>query len=244
MIEATCTVCRRREARLLHVVDGWRIVRCTSCSHRYLSPRPSPEEVRRRSADPVRAPEHVPDRVGQVVRRIERHEPAGRMLDVGSRLGPRVLHGRLDSIEHTDESFDVVTMFDVIAHLEDPRRDLLEVWRVLRRGGLLVVATPDAGSIATRALGSRWPELKRAPDHLQFFTVRSLSELLAVSGLTAFQWHTIGRGAPLRTMIADLAHAEMCVYARKTGVPQPLATRWRQREVRNARVRRSAVTPA
>src|SRR5204862_4943383 len=78
MIEATCTVCRRREARLLHLVDGWRIVRCTSCSHRYLSPRPSPEEVRRRSADPIRDPEHVPDRVGQVVRRIDAVEPAGR----------------------------------------------------------------------------------------------------------------------------------------------------------------------
>src|SRR5207248_2122476 len=45
MIEATCTVCRRREVRLLHVVDGWRIVRCTSCGHRYVSPRPSMEEV-------------------------------------------------------------------------------------------------------------------------------------------------------------------------------------------------------
>ena len=50
-----------------------------------------------------------------------------------------------------DESFDVVTMFDVVEHL--PRgseaRALSEARRVLRRGGELAVSTPNRHWLAT-----------------------------------------------------------------------------------------------
>lgn len=45
-----------------------------------------------------------------------------------------------------DQSFDVVLSFQVIEHVPDVHRYLAEIRRVLRPGGLLVVATPDRSS--------------------------------------------------------------------------------------------------
>lgn len=45
-----------------------------------------------------------------------------------------------------DESFDVVLSFQVIEHVRDVTAYLTEIRRVLRPGGLLVVATPDRSS--------------------------------------------------------------------------------------------------
>jgi SAM-dependent methyltransferase len=46
----------------------------------------------------------------------------------------------------SDESFDVVLSFQVIEHVRDVREYLSEIRRVLRPGGLFVVATPDRSS--------------------------------------------------------------------------------------------------
>ena len=149
-----------------------------------------------------------------------------------------------------DGSFDCVTMFDVIEHLGDPRAELAEVWRVLRPGGLLVLVTPDAGSLVSRALGPHWLEMKRAPEHLHFFSVEGLSKMLSLAGFTAFEWHSIGKITTLRSVLADLKfyspelfgsverflekrgwdervvdvdpRTKMCLYARKTGDAHPL----------------------
>jgi SAM-dependent methyltransferase len=42
-----------------------------------------------------------------------------------------------------DASFDAVTMFDVIEHVEDDARAIAEAKRVLRPGGFLLVTTPN-----------------------------------------------------------------------------------------------------
>jgi SAM-dependent methyltransferase len=161
----------------------------------------------------------------------------------------RVLHGTVEVLDFPDAAFDCVTMFDVIEHLPDPRSDLLDVWRVLRPGGLLVVVTPDAGALVSRLLGARWLEMKRAPEHLHFFSVDTLARLLRLGGFSPFEWHSIGKITTLRCVLADLKfyspalfgsferwlerrgwddavvdvdpRTKMCLYARKTGAPLP-----------------------
>jgi 2-polyprenyl-3-methyl-5-hydroxy-6-metoxy-1,4-benzoquinol methylase len=103
------------------------------------------------------------------------------------RHGLRVITGALEEAELAASSFDVVTMWDVIEHLEDPRRALLEVSRVLKRGGLLALATPNLDGLfprlSLRASGitGTWPH-PEPPHHLFQFSKRTIRALLEQTG--------------------------------------------------------------
>jgi SAM-dependent methyltransferase len=77
---------------------------------------------------------------------------------------------------------DVAVMLDVIEHLEDPRAVLALVAEALKPGGVVLITTGDFGSAGARLLGRRW-RLMTPPQHLWFFTVRSIAELGTSLGL-------------------------------------------------------------
>ena len=80
-----------------------------------------------------------------------------------------------------DRSFDLVTMWDVLEHLEDPRGVVQSVAGWLKPGGVLALNTVDSGSLGARLAGQHWRHLA-PPHHLQYFTRASLTELLRGAG--------------------------------------------------------------
>ena len=81
----------------------------------------------------------------------------------------------------TEKRFDVVTLIQVIAHLEDPAAILGRAKSLLKPGGHLLVETWDSGSITARALKKRWHEYN-PPSVLHAFTRRSLLRLAEARG--------------------------------------------------------------
>lgn len=73
--------------------------------------------------------------------------------------------------------FDAVVMLDVIEHLPDPAKTLELAFQSTRGGGCVVITTGDWGAPLSRVLGSHW-RLMTPPQHLHFFTRRSLSVML------------------------------------------------------------------
>jgi len=55
----------------------------------------------------------------------------------------RLTRGLVETLPFADETFDVVSAFDVLEHLVEPEPALREICRVLRPGGALIGATPD-----------------------------------------------------------------------------------------------------
>jgi 2-polyprenyl-3-methyl-5-hydroxy-6-metoxy-1,4-benzoquinol methylase len=90
------------------------------------------------------------------------------------RLGERVRVGTLESVRFAERSFDVVYAEQVIEHVRDPARFLLECWRVLAPGGLLLLATPNFAGLSARVLGLGWKEFV-PHEHLRMFTPRALA---------------------------------------------------------------------
>jgi 2-polyprenyl-3-methyl-5-hydroxy-6-metoxy-1,4-benzoquinol methylase len=90
--------------------------------------------------------------------------------------------GTLSELGFGAQSFDVVTMWDVIEHVLDPTAELHEVHRILRHEGVLSIITPDAGSLVARVLGRRWEEFRRVREHVYFFSKRTLAEMLRKTG--------------------------------------------------------------
>jgi SAM-dependent methyltransferase len=78
------------------------------------------------------------------------------------------------------DRYDVLTMWDVIEHLEDPRAELEAACRLLEPGGMLHLSTIDAHSRVARMLGRHWPWLMDM--HLYYFDRRTITRLLGQAG--------------------------------------------------------------
>jgi SAM-dependent methyltransferase len=87
--------------------------------------------------------------------------------------------------------FEAVASFDVIEHVDDPRRALRSLHAVLAPGGLLFLTTPDAGSLIARLLGARWHYLDPI-QHIVLFNRRNLAQLLEENGFEVIAMRTIG----------------------------------------------------
>lgn len=77
---------------------------------------------------------------------------------------------------------DVIVMLDVIEHLPDPQHTLALCSRFLQPDGILVITTGDFSSPYARLAGRHW-RLMTPPQHLWYFTPRSLIRLAQSVGL-------------------------------------------------------------
>ncbi len=86
----------------------------------------------------------------------------------------------------TDEKFDLLTMFHVLEHLENPVRDLSCLAGSLKPGGKLVIEVPNI-LYPDMAFFHKWH-----PGHLFSFTDQTLSMLLEKSGFKVISCNPIG----------------------------------------------------
>jgi SAM-dependent methyltransferase len=88
--------------------------------------------------------------------------------------------GALGENTFPEQSFDVCILADVIEHVRDPASFLENVRRILKRRGVLFIATPSTESWSARLLGRHWMEYK--PEHLFYFNRETIARLLGDAG--------------------------------------------------------------
>ena len=87
----------------------------------------------------------------------------------------------LSADEVAPGSVDAVAGWDVIEHLDSPDRTIDWSAQVLRPGGYLFLTTGDIDSWVARRQGQRW-RLIHPPTHLQYFSSKTITHLLARKG--------------------------------------------------------------
>ncbi|MCX6344496.1 MAG: class I SAM-dependent methyltransferase [Armatimonadetes bacterium] len=96
-------------------------------------------------------------------------------------LGLDVRMGVLEDADYPDASFDCVTMWDVIEHVSDPTKHMIEVSRILADDALIVIGTPNLGHVRFKMKRGKWRHLKPA-EHIFYFQKSSISALLKKTG--------------------------------------------------------------
>jgi SAM-dependent methyltransferase len=59
-------------------------------------------------------------------------------------------------LPYEDGSFNVVIIKHIVEHLPDPGRAIDEIGRITEKGGILILATPNLGSLLKPWKGERW----------------------------------------------------------------------------------------
>lgn len=80
------------------------------------------------------------------------------------------------------EAFDVITMWHVLEHVEDPAALLRDVRTRSREGARVVLEVPNFGSSEAARSGHRWHHLELS-EHVHHFTPDGLRRLIESSGL-------------------------------------------------------------
>ena len=104
----------------------------------------------------------------------------GAIAAASPEIRPRIFEGTLESMPDNG-LFDVVSAFDLIEHVPDPRRFLRRCAGLLKPGGTLVISTPDTGHFLRFLMRSRWPMLQPM-QHLFLFSRQALERALRAEG--------------------------------------------------------------
>lgn len=97
------------------------------------------------------------------------------------KLGLNVYPGDFLSSRFPSDFFDCVTLFHVLEHLKDPLKNLMEIKRILKKDGLLLIALPNFGGGQSEFSGRTWFHLD-VPRHYSHFTLKTLRRFLDNAG--------------------------------------------------------------
>jgi hypothetical protein len=109
------------------------------------------------------------------------YEPSRHLSSLGrERYNLDIRSGIFRTTDFQPGSVNVVTLWDVLEHLESPSLMLQDVHEVLKERGLLILNLPMIDTLSCRLLRYRWPFFLEV--HLFYFTRSTIRNLLELHG--------------------------------------------------------------
>ena len=128
-------------------------------------------------------------------------------------------HDALRPWPFEDESFDAVTMFDVLEHFSFERFILEEARRVLSHRGSLFLVTVNRNSILHTIMGEGWGA-KKDPEHVTYYNREELSRAVQNAGFsveTNRTFFNLGVAGEASRVLRPLRVPGILIFARAIG---------------------------
>jgi SAM-dependent methyltransferase len=109
-------------------------------------------------------------------------EPDRKAVEIGVGSGLNIQCGYLHEMDFEESSYDVITLFEVIEHLQEPIRMMQECHRLLKPSGMVFMTTGNTQSWTVKFLKEKWDYFDLALGHISFFNPTSIARLAERGG--------------------------------------------------------------
>jgi len=113
-------------------------------------------------------------------------EPSAYLVARGKARGLHIEQGTIENHSFQPCSFDMVCLWDVIEHLPDPKAALVEIRKLLKPDGILLINYPDIGTMLAKIAGKRFWWILSV--HLHHFTRDSIRNICIRTGFEVFHF--------------------------------------------------------
>ena len=112
-------------------------------------------------------------------------------IEICRKKGISMHKGVLNPENYEEESFDIITSFEVIEHINNPIPELKNFYKLLRKGGLVYLTTPNFNSLLRYRLKSEYNVICY-PEHLSYYTPKTLKKVFLNTGFQKKKIETTG----------------------------------------------------
>lgn len=99
-------------------------------------------------------------------------------VEICEAKGIQMHKGILDP-DNYNEQFDVITSFEVLEHINNPQEEISNFKKILRKGGLVYLTTPNFNSLLRYRPKSKYSVITY-PEHLSYYTPKTIRSLFKI----------------------------------------------------------------
>jgi len=93
-----------------------------------------------------------------------------------------IMIGNIEKLRLPATFFSIVSLIEVIEHLSNPVKAIQNIYRSLRRGGILIIQTANMAGLQARLAGKNYHYY--LPGHFSYFSAKNLKQLLKDIGFS------------------------------------------------------------
>lgn len=126
-----------------------------------------------------------------IFNRVIAVEPTPNLAETCRKKGLEVIQKPIEEVSFENDTVNVITNFEVIEHLFSPKDFLLSCSSVLSKGGVLILTCPNVKGFDIAVLKESSDSVD--PEHLNYFNLSSISQLLKNCGFEVIERLTPGQ---------------------------------------------------
>ena len=160
-------------------------------------------------------------------------DPSEKAVNNGIKRGLKLHLGFLNDIAFDDNSFDAITLYEVIEHVSEPIALLNECARILRPNGVLLIGTGNTDSWTRQIRKSKWDffDMKHHGGHVSFFSPKSLKYLASKTGFSVVKVVTHSVKFFEKCELPSVFYRTTKVFSELLNLPAKLFNKGHQMEV-------------